>query len=71
MLSHETHYVESTVADTWPASYTRHWFRAERQEANVIKLDQLAGLINLGRALASMESAMNQRLRARWFASVS
>ena len=31
----------------------------------MIKLDQLAGLVNLGRALAAMESAMNQRLWAQ------
>lgn len=43
----------------------RYWLRAERQSANVIKIDKLEGLFNLGRALAQMESAMNVRLTAR------
>jgi hypothetical protein len=57
--------IPSFLSDAWPAGYERHWFRAERQEANVIKIDQLAALVNLGRALAAMQTAMNQRLRAR------
>jgi hypothetical protein len=55
---------DATVAsDEWLP--LRYWFRSERKSPKVIKLDQLSALFNLGRALAEMESAMNQRLTGR------